>query len=67
MYGSEKKITPAILTCTISDPAYKGELKKYLPITSEQVTITIQNKTIPDKKEIERLTLRASRSNLSIV
>ena len=56
MYGSEKKITPAILTCTISDPAYKGELKKYLPITSEQVTITIQNKTIPDKKEIERLT-----------
>ena len=62
IYGRERKITPAILTFIISAPAYRGELKKYLPITSTHVTATIHSKTIPANMDIKRLTLKVSRS-----
>ena len=60
--GSDKKITPAMLTLTNSSPAYRGALKKYLPITLIHVIATIQNNTIAAMLEIKRLTPRASRS-----
>ena len=53
-----------MLTFTSSSPAYRGVLKKYLPITLTQVTATIQNKTTAAMLDVKRLATRASRSTI---